>query len=95
MNTEIKQSDDAFRNILNYDRMFYRNISKSSQEFYDAYVKKCNEWDKNVSFFEPLYTYLIGEGFSKRKCIKYFEFVKKGLVDHVHGQKEKTSEECE
>jgi len=83
MNTNVIEKDENFRNLLNCKKIFYGKISKESQKFYDVYVRKCNEWHNVIGFFEPLYTYLIGYGFSKRKCVKYLDMIKGDIINYL------------
>lgn len=86
MTTNVLEYDKEFRKLLKCNKLFYRKISKVSQEFYDVYVKKCNEYHAVMGFFEPLYTYLIGYGFSKDKCIKYLGMIKADVISYLREQ---------
>ena len=83
MKTELVEHDDEFRRLLKCDKVFYSSISRVSQEFYDVYVRKCNEWHEAFGFFEPLYAYLIGYGFSKGKCNSYLNAIRPPIIEYL------------
>ncbi len=80
------EHDGEFRRLLKCDKLFYSKISKVSQEFYDVYVRKCTEWNEELGFFEPLYTYLIGYGFDKEKCVKYLDSIRPAIMEHLRSK---------
>lgn len=75
--------DSVIDGILAVDKWFYGKISKVSRDFYGVYVRKCNEHNCHMNFFEVLYAYLIGYGFRRSKINKYVEIVRKRIVERL------------
>ena len=66
-----------------FKRLSYRGIVKKSKEFYNAYVKKCNEYNTYMDFFTPLVWYLIGCGYGYSKTLKYLSQVRGSIIEHL------------
>lgn len=94
MEDDTIEYDGEFRDLLKCRKLFFSKISKVSQEFYDVYVRKCNEWRYQFGFFEPLYTYLIGYGFSKEKCVRYIDMIRPAIIDHLRCKAKSLGAQC-
>ena len=80
--------DSEFENLLNVKggflkRFRYRKLVAEAKTFYKAYVKKCNEYNDYIDFFEPLLGYLILCGFGYDKSVEYLSEIRNGIIAHL------------
>lgn len=80
--------DEHFMNLLKVNgnflkRLKYKKFVKSSQEFYRAYVKKCNEYNTYMDFFTPLLWYLVGCGYGYDESLSYFSEIRNGIIEYL------------
>lgn len=80
--------DKAFESLLEVDggvikRFRYRKMVAKAKEFYSAYVRKCNEYNSYIDFFEPLMGYLVLCGFGYGKSAKYLSEIRSGILEYL------------
>lgn len=80
---DIPGFDQQFDEMLVVNRLFYGKIVRVTRDFYRAYLKKCNEYNCYMNFFEVLYAYLIGYGFRHRKIAKYIEMISSKIRSEI------------
>ena len=80
--------DSTFEKLLEVDgglfkRLRFRGCVRHAKEFYKAYVKKCNEYNECLDFFEPLLGYLVYCGYGYDKSVKYLSEIRTGILSYL------------
>jgi len=82
-NSDIPGFDPKFDELLVVNKLFYGKIERVTRDFYKVYVRKCNEYNCYMNFFEVLYAYLIGCGFKHKKIEKYVDMVSEKIHERL------------
>lgn len=85
----ILEFDKTFSHLLEVEGGFFKRIKfrkcvKRAKEFYVAYVKKCNEYNEYIDFFEPLFGYLISCGFGYDKSLEYLSEIRERILKYLN-----------
>lgn len=86
---KITKFDETFNSLLEVKgnllkKIRFRKCVKEAKDFYKAYVKKCNEYNQYIDFFEPLFGYLIYCGFGYDKSAEYLSEIRKGILEYLN-----------